>query len=177
MNENAITFDYKTVKVKREMEVIVGDAYENLGWELVSSNSAEGSPFEVILSFKRDRKIENKIGLLKLQQKIDLCLAEIDTFQRKRKTGGIVAGISMGVVSALTFGGGLSMCLCLKGLGFMLGGIAIGLVGVGLGFLSWVIAKKVAKKKNEDLTPIIEQEFDNLADLCETARNIVDGKN
>ncbi|MGN1201131.1 MAG: hypothetical protein ACI4R8_02575 [Candidatus Caccovivens sp.] len=172
MSENAITFDYKSIKVKREMETMVCDAYENLGWELTSTNTAEGNPFEVILSFKRNRKIENKMNLLKLEQKIDASLKEIESFQRKRKNAGVVAGISTGVVGILAFGGGMSMCLCLEGLGYLLGGIAISVVGVGIGLFAWWLAKKIKKKKSESLTPIIESELDNLADLCEKASEL-----
>ncbi len=170
---NGTTFDYKTLKVKREVETMVCDAYENLGWELTSTGSAEGNPFEVILSFKRNRKIENKMELLKLQQKIDISLKEIEIFQRKRKSAGLVAGLTTGIAGALTFGGGLSMCLCLEGAGYMAGGIVLGIVGVGIGLFAWWLSKKVNKRKSENLTPVIESELDNLADLCEKAAELV----
>lgn len=69
MNENVVSFDYKTIKVKREMETMVSDAFAALGWELNNTSMAEGSPFYVNLSFKRDRKINNKIKLLTLEKK------------------------------------------------------------------------------------------------------------
>lgn len=173
---NAISFDYKTISVKREIESIVCDAYENLGWELTNTSSVEGNPFKVNLSFKRDRKIERKIELLKLQQKIDICLEEVKAFQAKRKNAGVAESVATGVVGALTFGGGMSMVMTLKGLGFMLGGIGLGVVGLGICGLAWVIYKKIRKKKNEEYTPIIESELDNLSDLCEEANEIVNNK-
>ena len=176
MNEEAITFDYKSTKVKREMETLVTDVYENLGWELTSSNTAEGSPFDVILSFKRNRKINNKINLLKLQQQIDLALNEIQVFQRKRKNAGIVTGISVGTIGVLAFGGGLSMTMCLSGIGFLIGGIALGIAGVGIGLFGWWLAKKVKKVRSENITPIIESQLDNLSELCETAQKMLKSK-
>lgn len=176
MNEEAITFDYKSIKVKREMETIVSDVYENLGWELTSSNTAEGSPFDVILSFKRNRKINNKINLLKIQQQIDLALNEIQVFQRKRKSAGTVTGITIGTAGVLTFGGGLSMTLCLSGIGFLIGGVALSVVGVGIGVFGWWLAKKVKKIRSENITPIIESQLDNLSELCETAQKMLKNK-
>lgn len=172
MTESAITFDYKTVKVKREMETMVCDAYENLGWELTNTSTSEGNPFCVNLSFKRNRKIENKMELLKLQQKIDASLIDIESFQNKRKNAGLISAISMGTVGTLIFGGGLSMCLCLTGVGYLAGGIVLGVVGAITCGLTYLVYKEIRKKKVEDLTPIIESELDNLADLCEKASEI-----
>lgn len=43
--ENAITYDYKTIKVKRSIETLVTDTYESLGWSLTGTSSVEGSLF------------------------------------------------------------------------------------------------------------------------------------
>ena len=67
--ENVISYDYKTIKVKRNIETLVCDTYENLGWQLTNTSSVEGSIFYVNLSFKRDRKVQNKVELLKLDRK------------------------------------------------------------------------------------------------------------
>lgn len=165
--ENAITYDYKTIKVKREIETLVCDTYENLGWELANTSSVEGSIFYVNLSFKRNRKAENKVELLKLQEKADNVILNIESLQCKKKNAGLAGSLLVGIVGALTFGGGMSMCLLLKGVGFMLGGIALGLVGAGICALAYPLFNKINKKKAAAISPIIESEYDKLADICE----------
>ena len=167
--ENAITFDYKTVKVKRSIETLVCDTYESLGWELTNTSSVEGSLFCVNLSFKRNRKIENKVELLKLQEKADSTVATIDNLQNKKKNAGMVGALSVGILGALTFGGGMSMSMLLQGVGFMIGGIALGLVGAGVCALAYPLFKKINKKKNQEIEPLLQSEFDKLADICEQA--------
>ena len=167
--ENITSYDYKTIKVKREIEALVSDTYENLGWELTNTSSVEGSLFYINLSFKRDRKINNKVELLKLQEKADNVIANIENFQSKKKNAGLTEALSTGIVGALTFGGGMSMCMVLSGIGFMLGGIAIGLVGAGICALAYPIFKKVNKRKTTQIQPILETEYDKLADICEEA--------
>ena len=174
VNENAITYDYKTIKVKREYETIVCDAYENLGWELTNTSASENSLFYINLSFKRNRKIENKMELTKLQEKVDNILANIENLQTKKKNAGVVEGISTGVVGALIFGGGMSMSMLnTASVGLLVGGIAVGIVGITVGLLGWLVLKKINKKKNTKIQPILESEFDKLADVCEQAHGLI----
>ena len=173
MNENVVSFDYKTIKVKREMETMVSDAYTALGWEHNNTSMAEGSPFYVNLSFKRDRKINNKIKLLTLEKKLEEVLFNIETLQSKKKNGGVIAGISLGVLGALTFGGGMSMSLVLSGVGYLIGGIALGIVGIGIGAIAYFVSKKVKAKTIGKVDPILESELDKLADICENANALI----
>lgn len=167
--ENALIYDYKTIKVKRNIETLVCDTYENLGWELTNTSSVEGSIFYVNLSFKRNRKIENKVELLKLQEKADSVISSIESLQNQKKNAGMAGALSTGIVGALIFGGGMSMSMLLNGVGFMIGGIALGLVGAGVCALAYPLFKKVNKKKNTALQPLLESEFDKLGDICEHA--------
>lgn len=166
---DAVTYDYKTIKVKREIEALVCDTYENLGWTLTSTSSVEGSLFHINLSFKRDRKIENKSSLLKLQERADSTLASIDALQNKKKNAGLVEALSTGIAGTLTFGGGMSMCLLLQGIGYMIGGIALGIVGAGICALAYPLFKKINRKKVSRIEPILESEYDKLADICAEA--------
>lgn len=170
--ENTISYDYKTIKVKRSIETLVCDTYENLGWEMTNTSSVEGSIFYVNLSFKRNRKIANKTELLKLQEKADGVIATIEALQSKQKNAGTAEAVTTGVVGTLTFGGGMSMCMLLKGVGFMLGGIALGLIGAGICALAYPLFKKLNKKKSANIQPILESEFDKLADICEQAAQL-----
>lgn len=172
-NENGITYDYKTIKIKREMETMTADAYANLGWEMTGSSVAEGAVFHVNLSFKRNRKIENKAQLLKLQEKIDSILLNIETLQNNKKTAGVIPSITVGIIGALTFGGGMSMTMLLEEIGYIIGGIAIGLTGIGIGLLAWAIYKKTKRNKISKLNPILESEYDKLADVCEEAHKYI----
>ena len=171
--ENAISYDYKTVRVKRDMEVMLTDAYQNLGWEVTNTSMAEGSLTSVNVSFKRDRKIENKAELLKLQSKIDNSLSIIEKKKKKKKNAGVPEGITVGTIGVLAFGGGMSMTLTLSGIGFLIGGIALGVVGIGIGLLGWLTHNKIQKKKLAKIEPVMENELDKLSDLCEQANKLL----
>lgn len=170
--ENAKTYDYKTIKVKREIETLVCDTYENLGWELTNTSSVEGSLFHINLSFKRDRKIENKTELLKLQDKADNVIASIDNLQNKKKNAGFVGALSTGIVGTLIFGGGMSLTMLLSGVGYLIGGIALGIVGAGVCALAYPLFKKINKKQSAVIQPVLESEYDKLSDICDQAAKL-----
>lgn len=168
-NNNAITYDYKTIKARRDMEVVVCDSYQVLGWELTTSSVAEGAPNYVNLSFKRDRKINNKLELLKAQERIDNNLNNIDLLQKSKKSAGWAQGICLGIFGTLVFGSGLSIVMTLGGIAGTIAGAALGVAGVGIMILSHFLRKLIHRKTVTKLNPILEVEFDKLAEACEKA--------
>lgn len=111
--------------------------------------------------------------LLKLQEKLDSCLMSIESLQAKKKSAGSAEAVTTGVAAALVFGGGMSMSFVLSGVGYLVGGIVLGVAGIGLGFLAWLIYKKVKKKKLGKIQPLLESEFDKLSDICEQAGSLL----
>ncbi len=172
-NKNTLVYDYKTVKVKREMETITTDVYENLGWELCSTSADVGSIFYVNLSFKRNRKIENKVELAKLQTKVDSALATIEQLQLKQKNAGFVPALITGIAGSLVLGGGMSMAMLLTAnIGAFIGGIALGVVGIAICLANVAIYKANHNKQISQIQPLLESELDKLADLCEEASKL-----
>lgn len=170
--EKPISFDYKTIKVKRTMEAITADTYQALGWELSSTTIADRGLFYVNLSFKRDRNIANKSQLLKLQEKAEYSLLNIEKIFSKQKTAGVNAGVALGTTGTLVFGGGMSMVLLLEGVGYIVGGIALGVVGIGLAAIGFASYKKIRSKKRGQLEQILNDEYNNIAEICEHAHKI-----
>ena len=171
---NEITsYDYKTIRVKRQLETMATDSYEALGWELVGSSVFEGGIFHVILSFKRDRKVANKTELLKLQEKVDSTLITIETMLRKKKSAGTTPAITTGVIGSLILGGGMAMVIELAGTtALMISGIALGVVGLGICGLAMLIYNKVKNSQSAKIEPMLVQEYNKLADLCDEAKRI-----
>lgn len=167
--EQAIVFDYKTVKVKRETETMLCDAYRTLGWEVTGTTMAEGSLSQVNVSFKRDRKLAHKIELNRLQLQIDESIRNIERLLAAKKSAGMPEAITLGVIGALTLGGGMSMVMVLEGAGFFIGGIALGVVGIGIGLLGWLVHNRVKTKKVNQADPLIEEESQKFSELCEKA--------
>lgn len=174
--EKAIVYDYKTVSVRREMEPMFIDTYENLGWEMINTTLQAGALTHVNVSFKRDRKIKNKVALSKIQNKVDITLSNINKINLSKQSAGVPEGLTVGICGALIFGGGMSMCMCLQGVGYMIGGIALGVMGVGVALLGWLTHNKCRNKKLAKLEPMLDEELNKLSDLCEEGHNLLKGE-
>lgn len=172
MEKEITSYDYKTIRIRRQLEIVVTDAYEALGWETVGSSVSEGGIYHVNVSFKRDRKIANKAALLKLQEKSDSIIMNIESLLCKKKNAGVSAGITTGTIGTLTLGGGMAMVLELgaETAAWMAGGIVLGVVGIGICFLGWLIGTKVKANKRNKVDPMLDQEFNKLADISDEAR-------
>lgn len=163
------SYDYKTVRVKRETETMLCDAYETLGWEVVNTTMAEGTLSYVNVSFKRGRNVQNKTELMRLQNKIDGTVANIEKLLIAKKRAGVPEAITVGTVGALAFGGGMCMSMLLEGAGFMAGGIVLGVAGIAIALLGWLVHNKVQKKKIAKIEPMLESEYSKLSDACDEA--------
>jgi len=173
MQKEIISYDYKTIRVRRQLEAIITDSYEALGWEMTGSSVSQGGIYHVNLSFKRDRKIANKTDFLKMQEKVDLIIINIEVLMSKKKLAGMTAGIATGTAGALTLGSGMAMVMELGGtIGWTIGGIAVGVVGIGICFLGWLLGTKVKRSKGNKIDPLIEQEYNKLADICDEVKKV-----
>lgn len=171
--QQASSYDYKTVRVRRETETMLCDAYATLGWEIVDSSFVTPTLSHVNVNFKRNRKIQNKTELTVVQDKLDGVISNIEKLRVKQKHAGIPEAITVGTIGTLTFGGGMSMVMTIGGMAFTIGGIALGVVGIGIGLWGWLVHNLIHKKKLKKIEPALESEFAKLSDLCDEAINLL----
>ncbi len=170
-SKDFMTYDYIMKEISSDKVSICVDCYESLGWEVTANNSVFGYMNQLV--FKRDRKIKNKQALLKIQKKFDENFDNIEKMEKSKTTKGFVSSMIIGVIGALTLGGGMSLCLLNNPLPLMIIGIAIGVVGLGICALSYPLYTKITNKRNTIITPIIEEHYDIIANLCEEGNNLL----
>ena len=191
--ENYIGYEYKSIAVKREAVAIYKDCLTNFGWELIEehdhsySPQTNVSPYHVVttsgsaaaalsttqptsvdlvdLKFKRDRKVNNKASLDKLERQCEEALAAID--KQENKDDAHTMGISLGTGIVGTVFLGLSIS------SFVAANIPLGIVFAGLsaagcaaGFFAFNKNKKSKAAKSE---PTIQEQLDVVYSSCEQA--------
>ena len=64
-----VGYEYMEIPVKRSAVNVYADGYESFGWELEGTEEQPGKlAFDTItMKFKRDRKIRNKVDLLRVR--------------------------------------------------------------------------------------------------------------
>ena len=166
-----VGYDYKTVTASTEKTSMYLDAYENFGWLPDDSMPTKEFAGTVTLKLKRDRKILNKAELTRLQQHFEACMDEIATLENSKSKLATIYSIVIGFIGTAFLAGSvfavtnepplIILCVIL--------GIP-GLIGWALPYRLW---KFWMKKRSVDVTPLIDQKYDEIHDICEKGNALI----
>lgn len=173
MNNSFIGYEYQDVTVKRSMVSMLVDAYENFGWELegaVETLENLTSIDKVILKFKRDRKIRNKAELTRLQRNFDACLEDVNKLENSKMIAPATIAYGTGIIGT-AFGIGAVFC----GIAAHIVPCVILAIPATVGFvLPYFLYNKFLKKKTKEITPKIDEKYDEIYTICEKANGLLD---
>lgn len=167
-----ISYEYATKSVKSKEQTKALDMYEAFGWEVTSTTPSllDG----VTISLKRDRKIKHKQELTKLERQAESVFGTIVSQNRAKTLGASIFSYIFGIVAALILGGGMSLCMTLEGnIPALAGGIVLGVVGIALCSVNYLIYKKLVDKKTKALLPVIDDNEEKLANLMEKGNDLL----
>lgn len=173
-----VGYEYKEVNTDKSTVSFLLDGYENFGWELdgnISEDSTQNRhPLKqnrVILRMKRNRKLINKMELTRLQRNFESCVREIEMLEKSKTSAATVYSLIIGVIGTAFMAGSTfaitsqppSVILCIL--------LAIP------GFIGWILPyfvyKKVMEKKTEKVTPLIEEKYDEIYEICEKGNRLL----
>ena len=195
--ENFVAYEYKTVKATRDSAGVHIDCMENFGWTLVENEgydvqtllsnlnpvnfgrniagaaqtfgeTADGTP-PMTLKFKRDRRIENKQELEKLERDYEAALAAIHKTERKNAAQTMGISMGTGIIGTVFIGLGIY--------NFVSSNTVLGVLFTAVGAIGWVIGffsnAKVSKKKSVQTEPSIQEQLDIVYNTCEKAHALL----
>ncbi len=167
-----VTFEYKTVSVKAEQQPKCADLYEAFGWEIISA--APSMAGNVVLSLKRDRKLKHKQELKKVERQAEEVSRTLERLERSKTAGPSGFAYLFGIVAALVLGGG--MCLVMlteNNLPALIGGIVLGIAGIVLCGVNYLIYKKGVERRLKRVLPAVDENEEKLADLLEKGNDLL----
>ena len=190
-----IGYEYKTVTVRAEIESLWVDSQRSFGWELEKKEKAiikhvwgplrvmlaplallpgsqcdklivdRESDKKVVLTFKRDKKIENKEKLNRLESGFERTAAALDALESSKTTSGTVAAYTVGLVGTVFMG--LSMFSYLGGM------LPLCILLAVPGFVGWILPfflkKTLVSKKTQLVQPEIERQYEDIYSVCQEA--------
>lgn len=167
-----VSYEYKTVSVKSKDRAKAMDLYEAFGWEITGTASAATG--NTTLSLKRDRRLPHKQELNKLERQAEDAFAAIGGLERSKMLGASVFAYIFGCFAALVLGGGMCLTMLIESsIPAMVGGIVLGVVGIALCGVNYVIHKKLVEKRTKSLLPVIDQEEERFADILERGNDLL----
>lgn len=173
-----VGYEYKEVTTDKSRVSFLLDGYENFGWELdgnISEVSGEDINVQkqnkVILRLKRNRKIINKMELTRLQRNFESCVREIEMLEKSKTSEATICALIIAVLGTAFMAGAtfavtanpphIALCILLAIPGF------IGWI------LPYFVYSKVVRKKTEKVTPLIEDKYDEIYEICEKGNRLL----
>lgn len=171
--KNYVGYDYKTIVTDKENVSFYLDCYENFGWVSDPSRIQESVTGVIKLTLKRDRKIVNKMELIRLQQHCEDCIDKIRALEAAKTQTPSIISILIGLVGTVFMAGSVFsvihdppiLWLCT-------------LLGI-FGFIGWTLPYfvflRLTRKKTDRLMPLIEQKRDEMDAICERGHLLLNG--
>ena len=173
-----VAYEYKEVITDKSRVSFLLDGYENFGWELdekITENFVENkNPMRqnnVILRLKRNRKIINKMELTRLQRNFESCVRDIDTLEKSKTSAATVYALIIAVVGTAFLAGATFAVTAQPPLVVLCILLAIP------GFIGWILPyfvyRKLMGKQIEKVTPLIEEKYDEIYEICEKGNRLL----
>lgn len=169
--KNFIGYEYKDISTKLEMESVYADGYENFGWSLDGTSSPTKGIGTVSMKFKRDRKISNKAELTRLQRQFDSSVEEINSLEASKTARASIAAYTLGMIGSAFMAGSVFAVTHQPPM------VALCIILAIPGFLGWILPYfsycAIRKSKSVQVTPLIEQKYDEIYHVCKKANELL----
>ena len=166
---NFIGYEYRDLVIDREMESMYADGYPSFGWTLDSTLPPQTGLRKVTLKFKRDRKIRNKAKLTRLQRQFDACVHEISSLEKVALSHASATALSVGLMGIAFLSGAIWAIIKEH----MILGIMCSLPALVGWLLPYFLFNSIYNKKTAQLTPLIDQKYDEIYEVCERAHSLL----
>jgi len=165
-----IGYEYKDVLVSQDMEALYMDSFPSFGWQLENVDSGFTAT-GINLKFKRDRKIRNKAELARLQKEFESHIAELIKIENSKEIVSSAAAYGVGIVGTAFMAGSVFAITAAVPQTILCIILAIpGLIGW---ILPYFLFKRIRKNKTEKITPLIEEKYDQIYEVCNKANKLV----
>lgn len=167
--QSFVSYEYQELTFPRAWGYMYYDNYENFGWELdATSNSTTGFN-KITARFKRNRKIRNKAELTRLQRQFEGCTKEIERLEKSKTTKASVLAYVVGLLGTALMAGAT--------FAFLGGNVALCILLALPAFLGWILPyfafKSSVNKKTTQVTPLIDNKYDEVCSVCEKAYSLL----
>lgn len=177
MREDFVGYEYKEIYTESSRASFLIDGYENFGWVLddniPGNNDNVHLPHQkkVILRFKRDRKIINKMELTRLQRNFEAYVNETQKLEESKTSVASMYALILGVL------GTAFMACSVFAVTAQPPHIVLCILFAIPGFIGWIfpyyIYKKTVGKQTVKLTPLIEEKYNEIYEICEKGNRLL----
>ena len=168
---NFVGYEYKEIMASSEKASMLLDGYMNFGWtpdENIQPSRILGT---VSIKLKRDRKILNKAELTRLQRHFEACINEIEKLEASKTQSATIWAIVIGIIGSAFLAGSVFAVTATPSIIWLC--ILLGIPGLIGWALPYFVFKRQIQKNAEKITPLIEQKYDEIYEICEKGSKLL----
>lgn len=167
--QSFVGYEYKDILVNRKMESEFSDGYVNFGWTLENISSTVRDRFSVMMKFKRDRRIRNKMELTRLQRQFEACITEIVSLERAKIIKASAVAYAIGILGTAFMAGSV--------FSYIAGMLVLSIILAIPALVGWVIPYfcfiTIRDRKTVEINPLIDNKYDEIYEVCEKANMLL----
>lgn len=168
-NNGYVGYEYKTFTVSREVESLYTDNLENFGWIPDGvENSIKGLKY-ITLKFKRNRDIENRTQLGRLELQFEKAVAEIQRLELVKKLSASAVAYGIGIVGTAFMAGSVFAITDNH--------VALSIVFAVPALVGWVLPYflyvTMVGKKTIQVEPLINDQYNVIYDTGKQAHGLL----
>lgn len=160
-----VGYEYKELTAEDGKVSLLLDCYRNFGWIQDENAPFIKSAGRTEIKLKRDRKIINRTELTRLQRHFEANIREIEVLERKKDMPAVMWSILVGLAGTAFMAGAVFAVTNEPPI------IWLCILLAAPGFLGWVLPcfvhKWILRRQNEKLTPLIEDKYGEIYEICE----------
>lgn len=168
---NFIGYEYKTITVSQQMKSVYIDGLSNYGWILDSEPTSALTVGQITLRLKRDRKLINKVELIRLEQQFDSLVKEVVSLESKKTALASVVAYSIGVIGCVFMAG--AVFAISAPVPNMLLSVVFGILGLITWILPYFCFSFIKRKKTLASNELIEKKYDEIYTSCENGNRLL----
>lgn len=175
--KNFVGYEYKEIVAESNRISFLLDGYECFGWELDKKRTENREsknpsyPKREVLHLKRNRKIINKMELTRLQRNFEACMKEIETLEKSKTSAATIYALVTGIIGTAFMAGSVFAVTAQPP------HIILSIFLAIPAFVGWIIPYflyiRVVRKQTEKFTPLIEQKYDEIYEICEKGNKLL----
>ena len=168
-NNGYVGYEYKTYTIMRDVESLYTDNLENFGWIPDGVEASVKGLRYVTLKFKRNREIENRTQLGRLELQFEKAVAEIQRLELVKKLSASAVAYGTGIVGTAFMAGSV---FAVTG-----GHVALSIVLAVPAFIGWVLPYflyvQLEGKKSKQVEPLINDQYNIIYDTGKQAHDLL----
>lgn len=178
-----ISYEYQGFTVPKELSSLCRDSYPCFGWEFDQNRVVEEQNESMIASqipskkksitlyFRRNRAINNKTELTRLQRNFDSCIRELVALEREKTTQATIVALTVSVLGTAFMAGSTFAIIANPPMVWLM--ILLAIPGI-LGWISpYFLYRTLVRKKTSQIEPLIEKKYDEIYQVCEQGNRLL----